>query len=302
MSPNIPASIKQRLLNLTKAQGQEFEYTLVRYACERFLFRLGKSAHGNKFILKGAALFIVWTELPYRGTRDVDLLLAETADQEIVRRIIRDVCAVECPEDGIIFDASSVRITQVCEDQAHAGLRVRFWASLGQARIPLQIDIGFGDTVHPPPEEIAYPVMLDLPAPRLKIYPKETVISEKFCAMVELGVTNSRMKDFFDVIVIAREFGFEGDILKTAIEKTFAVRGLMKTGETPDALTPAFYENPVLVGRWKAFLTSGKFGVGIPSDFGDVGEKIRAFLVPVYEALIGGSEFRLKWMPGGPWR
>ncbi|MBP8303187.1 MAG: nucleotidyl transferase AbiEii/AbiGii toxin family protein [Phycisphaerae bacterium] len=301
MSPNVAASVKQRLLNLAKDRGEVFDLTLVRYACGRFLYRLSRSDHRDRFVLKGAMLFLIWTDQPYRATRDVDLLGDGSSDPETIGRCIAEVCGVECPEDGLSFDTTAIRVTSIREEQAYEGLRVELRAFLGRTRIPLQIDIGFGDAITPSARIETCPTPLDLPAPRLKVYPMETVIAEKLEAMVRFGIHNSRMKDFYDVAILAREFGFDGGVLRSAVANTLTRRGVPWTGEAPDVLGPALYQDPVLVGRWTSFLAGGSVSAWTTSRFDEIGDLIRSFLTPIWDSLVRGEEFRMTWKAGGPW-
>ena len=198
---NVPASVRQRLLNLARELGVDFNLTLDRYICERFLYRLSRSTAADRFVLKGAALFRLWTKQEFRPTRDVDLLGHGFDDLSTIRQTVAEICAIGCPEDGIEFDPGSIRVASIRDDQENGGVRVTLQAKLGTARLPLQVDIGFGDVVSPAPVDQDYPTLLDHPAPRLKTYPREAFIAEKFDAMVRLGPMNTRIKDFWDVAV-----------------------------------------------------------------------------------------------------
>ena len=196
MSPDVAASIKARLLNLAKAHGEEFERTLTRFAAERLLFRLGKSAAYDRCILKGASLLAVWLPDPYRTTRDVDVLASGPTDDAAIRSMIAEICAVACPEDGLRFDLSELVVEVNRRDEEYSGKRARFHAYLGSARMRMQLDLGIGDALAAPPQEIDYPTLLEmLPAPRLRAYPRETTVAEKFEAMVKLDTANSRMRE-----------------------------------------------------------------------------------------------------------
>lgn len=217
---NPGASVRQRLLNLSKERGDAFDLVLVRYALERLLYRLSSSAHGKRFMLKGALLFHVWGQDDHRPTRDADLLGSGASDAKAIAKVFGELCAMAF-EDGIVFDPSSVKAEEIAEDKLYSGLRVTLAAELDGARIPVQVDVGFGDAVTPAPETVRYPTLLDFPAPELAAYPVYTVISEKFHAMVVLGEANSRMKDFYDLWAIARRFELDGELLAEAIKATF---------------------------------------------------------------------------------
>ena len=211
MSNDVAASIRARLYNKSKQSGVEFQLLLARYACERFLYRLGMSPVRDRCILKGATLLAVWMQEPYRGTRDVDLLALGRNDETSVREIMTAICTVACPEDGLNFDLGSLRVSPIRPGQAYQGQRVKLVCHLGQARIPTQIDFGFGDVVTPGPQEAKLQTLIEgLPAPTLRVYPLVTSIAEKLDAMVQLGQRNSRMKDFHDVWAISESFAFNG--------------------------------------------------------------------------------------------
>ena len=195
--PDIAASIRARLLNKAKVEGQDFNLVLTRYALERLLYRLGSSSHAGRFLLKGALLFDLWFDIPHRPTRDVDLLGFGPAEIPILEAVFRDLCASTSePDDGIRFQAETVRGMDIRKEANYAGIRVTLVGVLAGARCPVQVDVGFGDAVTPAPEPVDYPVMLPgLPAPRLRTYPRYTVVAEKFEALVTLGIANSRMKD-----------------------------------------------------------------------------------------------------------
>jgi hypothetical protein len=215
MSPNVPASVKARLLNGARARNEEFQRTLARYAAERLIYRIGASRVRNRFVLKGAGLLVVWLRDPHRATRDVDVLAFGASDEPAVRALVEEICAVSCPEDGLSFDAGRAAVEDIRGGEEYVGKRIRLIALLGTARIPLQVDIGFGDALALLAEEIVYPLLLDdLPAPRILAYPREASIAEKFHAIVLLDVQNSRMKDFHDIWAFAGAFAFEGAKLR----------------------------------------------------------------------------------------
>jgi len=301
MTPDVAASIRARLLNQAKAKREEFELTLTRFAAERLLFRLGASAARDRCILKGATLLSVWLSDPYRATRDVDVLAFGAADDEAIRSLLAEVCAVPCPEDGLRFDLSDLAVETIRSEEAYAGKRARFRAFLGNARIAVQLDIGVGDVVIYT-EDITYPTMLPaLPAPRLRAYPREATVAEKFEAMVKLEARNSRMKDFHDIWALAGAFAFDGPSLQQAVAACFERRGTPWLGETPRALTTAFYQMPELETRWRNYLAAGAVLATPPSRFEDIGERIINFLGPVRNSIVSGEAFDAGWAPAGPW-
>lgn len=220
---NLAASVKAKLTNLSRERGEELQNLLMRFASERFLYRLSLSEHKEKFLLKGAALFAFWFNQPHRPTKDLDLLGSGENDISTLETIIREICTID-GEDGLQFLVDSVEGRKIREEEVYQGVRLTFLAMLERARIPVQVDVGFGDAVTPKAKKETLPTILDLPAPKLKIYPKETVIAEKFEAMVKLGISNSRMKDFWDVRYLIKEFEFDGALLQKAIRATFASR------------------------------------------------------------------------------
>lgn len=297
---NLAASVRQRLATLARVQREDFQELLSRYARERLLYRLGVSGYKNDFILKGALLFSYWTGAPHRPTRDMDLLGHLPPDIELMERVIRDLCETEVEPDGLVFQSDSVHGRRIRDEEEYEGVRLTVTALLERARIPLQIDIGFGDRVVPAPEEINFPTILEFPSPRLKSYTRESVIAEKFEAMVKLGIVNSRMKDFYDVWTLSQGFAFEGVILSAAIKSTFTTRGTSIPVDAPLALTSEFYEDQQKKRQWSGFLSKGRLDrEGKP--LAEIVSSIREFLMPVSTALAEGKEFNMKWRPAGPW-
>jgi predicted nucleotidyltransferase component of viral defense system len=250
---NPAASVRARLLNLARQRKEPFDRLLTRYALERLLYRLSLSAHRERFALKGAMLVTTWFEEAHRPTRDLDLLAFGTSDAESLLRTFREICTVAAG-DPVKFDGKSFRVERVREDLAYVGLRLRGTATLDDARISLAIDIGFGDATEPGLSEVELPVLLDAPLPKLKAYAPETVIAEKFQAMVMLGRANSRMKDFYDIWMLAKVRRFEGDGLPRAITATFARRKTGVPADLPDALTQAFANDPDKQKQWADFV------------------------------------------------
>ena len=248
---NIGASVRARLLSLSRASGQSFDLILTRFALERLLFRLGKSAHADRFVLKGAMLLMTWFHDPYRGTRDLDLLGFGDPDPDAMLAVFREILEQDA-DDGVQFDGGALRVDRIREELEYGGLRLRTTAEISGAKIKVAIDIGFGDAVEPNAEVVDYPSMLDLPAPRLRAYARETVIAEKFQAMVALGLANTRMKDFYDIWILSRSFVFEDDRLPRAIAATFARRGTPIPVELPDALSPVFAADAKKQQQWRA--------------------------------------------------
>jgi predicted nucleotidyltransferase component of viral defense system len=273
---NMGASVRARLLNLAKERRQPHELLLTRYALERLLYRLSTSEHRDRFVLKGAMLMTAWFDEPFRATRDLDLLGFGDADPQSVLAIFREICAVEV-DDGVIFDVTSLEIDSIREELEYGGLRIKTHATIGGARVRIVIDIGFGDAVEPCIAELVLPVLLDLPAPRLRAYPRETVVAEKFQAMVVLGRANSRMKDFYDVWILARAYEFTGDSLARAIAATFARRNTPTPIDPPHGLTRAFADDPAKRQQWTSFAEG--MDAEVPS-LAEVIDDLAEFLMP----------------------
>jgi len=273
---NIGASVRARLLNLSKVNGQSFDLALTRFALERLLFRLSQSRYADRFVLKGAMLLMSWFKDPHRGTRDLDLLGFGDPSPDAMLATFREIL-VQDAGDGMVFDADALRVDRIREELEYGGLRLRTTASISGARINLTIDIGFGDALEPGAELIDYPVMLDLPAPRLRAYARETVIAEKFQAMVALGRANSRMKDFYDIWILSRSFPFDNDRLPRAIAATFARRGTAIPTELPDALSTTFAADEQKQRQWRIFVEDVALD---PGKLADVIEDLAAFLMP----------------------
>lgn len=297
---NLPASVHQRLLNLSQQRGEEFNLLLTRFAIERLLYRLSCSAEAGHFILKGAMAFFVWGMPSHRPTRDLDLLGYGDNTSSRLIEAFRRICTTESEADGLTFDLDSLRVHPIRLDQEYQGQRVELNAYLGRARIPLQIDIGFGDIISPPAEEAVYPTLLAFPAPRVRVYPKEAVIAEKLHAMVVLGALNSRIKDFYDLWMLARELPFDGAVLGRAIAATFARRQTALPASRPVALTAEFAERPDVQTRWGAFLRRNRLAVG-ESTFSMVIADLSEFIMPILTALSSGAGFNQAWTAGGPW-
>lgn len=294
---NLPASIRQRLLNLSKERGEDFNLVLTWYAVERLLYRLSQSEYADQFILKGAMLFTVWTRYSYRPTKDLDLLGFGDSSPEQLTHLFRQVCSMDVVPDGLTFDAESIQIAEIREDQEYQGKRIQVMARMENARIDMQIDVGFGDVVTPSPKKIEYPTLLELPAPRIRAYPQETFIAEKLQALVALGMANSRMKDFYDLWQMASQFAFDGPNLAQAIGATFERRKTRIPTEMPAALCDEFASDPDKAKQWKAFLHKSKLE-GTNISLGQVVTDLRKFLIPPMSALIGDGKFVQSWKKG----
>jgi hypothetical protein len=245
-------------------------------------------------------LFALWTGRMHRPTRDLDLLGYGEGSEESLLVVFRDLCAATDEEDGLEFQTSTLVVEPIREEQDYGGQRVRIEVRLGNARIDLQVDVGFGDAVTPAAQIVKYPTLLDMSAPKLRAYPPETVVAEKLQAMVQLGLANSRMKDFFDLWVMARDFSFEGDTLRKAIAATFSRRRTELPSMVPTALTGAFASDESKKKQWSAFCVRS----GLKAQDGelqDVVALLSGFLVPPLSAAAGGGPFLRRWPAGGPW-
>jgi hypothetical protein len=296
---NIAASVRQRLLNLSQKRGEEFQSLLVRYANERLIYRLAASPHVDDFILKGAMLLYAWSPYPFRATQDVDLLGRGEITAEQLGAVFRGLCTAAVVDDGLVFQADSVRVGLIRQEDEYGGFRVKLQARLTSARIDLQVDVGVGDAVARP-ALIDYPTLLDFPAPRLRAYSRETSVAEKFHAMVDHGLENSRMKDFFDVWVLSREFAFEGAALTAAIAATFDRRGTAIPEGTPAAFTAEFTADGAKAKQWKAFLVRARVAKDPPA-FDILLALVADFLQPAVDAARTRTELRSTWPAGGPW-
>jgi predicted nucleotidyltransferase component of viral defense system len=291
-------SVQVRLVNHARKIGVDPNLILTRYAAERLLYRLSRSRYGERFVLKGAMLLLVWLGEMVRPTRDVDLLGFGDLSDAAIEATFAEVVTLEVETDGVTFDAASIAVAPIRAEDAYGGKRVTLMGHLGSARLKVQIDIGIGDAVYPEPRWLDYPSLLDFPRPHLRAYRPETSIAEKLHAMVTLGSKNSRMRDFFDIRALAEHESFDGSELRQSIRTTFERRSVA-ISSTPLALTPAFAEVEGKCDQWNAFLR--KNGLA-RTDFRDVIRDVSAFLVPAISGLASGRAFDRHWPPGGPWQ
>ena len=291
---NIGASVRAKLLNKARAERADFQILLTRYALERLLYRLSLSDHRDEFVLKGAMLFVAWVDDPFRPTRDLDLLGRGDNGSDAIAAVFRHICAQPVADDGVTFDIVGLQAATIADDREYSGVRVRTTAVIAGARVPIQVDIGFGDAVTPRPIEIDYPTLLDHPAPHLKAYPVETVVAEKFEALVTLGIANTRMKDFYDLWLIAQTFEFRQAVLVQAVQRTFGRRGTKLPVSVPVGLTEEFAETRSI--QWRAFLGRDRMAAAPLALAVTIGD-LRGFLMP----LVMASDLNHIWPPGGPW-
>lgn len=297
---NIEASIKAQLKNKAKKVNRPFAEILQYYGMERFLYRLSQSKYADKFILKGALLFTVWDIPERRTTLDIDFLARFDNEVTAIETVIKDVCNVEVNPDGLKFDPKTVEGRIIKEDADYEGVRIKFIGFLDRAHIPMQIDFGFGDIVYPKTKIIDYPVILDLPRPHLKGYPQESVISEKFEAMIKLGPLNSRMKDFFDIWLMMRQFEFKGMPLVQAIKKTFNHRKTDIPKNKPLFADEIYDEKSDRQTLWNAFLKKGDIQHA-PKTLSATAKEIEKFLIEPILAINSNVKFEKKWKPTKGW-
>ena len=291
--------MRQRLLNQARAQGRPFQELLQYYVMERFLYRLSQSKFRESFILKGALLLTAWRAPQSRPTKDIDLLGRTDNRLEDIRAVIEEVCSTPVEQDGVEFQKETIEIEKIKEDAEYEGARVRLIAVVSNARLTVQIDIGFGDVIVPGPATIDYPVLLEFPAPQLLAYPRETVVAEKLEAMTILGLLNSRMKDYFDLMLLSRLYEFDGSALLAAVTATFERRST-DIEPSPVGLTDQFVSAPGKAGQWRAFLRRSRFETDY-AELSHVVSAVRAFAEPVLAAAAGGRRFTSVWKAGGPW-
>ena len=296
---NISASVRDRLLNKARAEKLDFNLLLTRYALERMLYRLSISKQRDQFLLKGALLFDLWFDVPHRPTHDADFLGFGSAEIPHIEEIFRDICRIEV-EDGIAFQPDTVKAVEIRKEANYAGVRVTLLGMLDSARCSVQIDIGFGDAVVPGPDEVLYPVILDeMPGPHLYVYPRYTVVAEKLEALTSLGMLNSRMKDYFDLWILAKHSDFDGLILSRAVAATFERRRTTVHAGVPIGLSDEFINDAQKGKQWQGFLRKNALD---PMSLTTVVVDLRDFLIPVPAAIAAGSRHDYPWRAGAGWQ
>lgn len=294
---NASASVRQRLLNRARSERRPFNEMLQYFAMERFLYRLSQSAHAHRFVLKGALMLRVWDSPEFRPTMDIDLLGRTRNEEADIVSQMRDILMVNVETDGLAFDPDSIHTERITEGADYDGIRIRFLGVLGSAIIHMQIDIDFGDVVYPEPKELDFPTILNFSAPRLFCYSRESSISEKVEAMVKLGMLNSRMKDFYDIWLLSRQFDFEGPKLVQAIRRTFERRSTVLPAEI-EAFSQSFID--AKQSQWAAFHNRLQQD-HVPASFGEITASVSGFLRPVVAALSSGNSRPTDWITPGPW-
>ena len=277
---NLPASVLARLKNISKKQKFNFNILLIRYGVERFLYRLSVSPYSSSFILKGASLFTIWFEPSYRTTKDADFCCIDDAKEINLTQCFREVCAIQS-NDGVIFDMESIAMEQIRKAIPYGGMTITVTAYIANVKIPLQFDIGFGDAIYPDAELSEFPTLLETDPPQIKAYSSFTVIAEKFQAMVTLNLANSRMKDFYDIWLLAKLSDFDFNTLTEAIQQSFNNRNIIiPSEEYPLALTSTFADSADKQRQWEAFCRKIN-PKDAPKLLSDVIDYLRIFFKPI---------------------
>ena len=278
---NMVASVRQRLLNLSRDEGRVFDVVLVTYGLERLIYRLSVSDHRNSFILKGGMLVKLWTEDENRVTRDADFLGHGESAEDHLKAVFAEILSIET-DDGLVFDTDAITASPIREAQEYGGVRLKTTAYIGRTRIPITIDIGFGDAIADPGYTIDYPSLLNMPTANIRAYPPSTVIAEKFQAIVDLGLANGRMKDYYDLWAIPNAKEIEPAELDAAIRSTFKQRGTDIPSEPPVGLSAEFVSDDLKAAQWAAYATS----IDLNSlSLGTVVETIWSYIGPACERL-----------------
>ncbi|MBN1274610.1 MAG: nucleotidyl transferase AbiEii/AbiGii toxin family protein [Candidatus Aminicenantes bacterium] len=297
---NIKASVRARLQNKAKEENRPFSEVLQYYGMERFLYRVSQSKYADKFVLKGALMFMVWHMPERRTTLDIDFLSQYDNKIDSIEKMIRDICKINVVSDGLIFDSKNVKGQRIKENVDYEGVRVKFVGLLERSRIPMQIDIAFGDSIYPKPKMIEYPVILDFPKPKLKGYPAESIISEKFESVIKLGLLNSRMKDFYDIWLMMRQFDFNGSRLVGALKRTFKQRKTAFPQGKPLFAEEIYDDKSDRLPLWKAFLKKAEIKFA-PKKLSVTAKAIEKFLFKPLVAINKDEKFNAKWKAPGPW-
>ncbi|WP_138431927.1 nucleotidyl transferase AbiEii/AbiGii toxin family protein [Fodinibius saliphilus] len=293
-------SIHQRLLNKARETNRPFNELLQYYAMEKFLLRMSKLANADDYVLKGALLLRATGISDIRPTRDIDVLKYGNSTIPDLEENIVECCKINVEEDGLVFDPESVEGEEIREQEAYDGVRIKVRGNLGNARITIQIDIGFGDVITPEPLWVEYPTMLDNNKPKIQAYTLESAIAEKYQAMVSFDLANSRMKDFYDIYFLSENHSFEGNELQKAIKETFERRETDIPIRIPTALSGDFFEDEAKVKQWNAFLSKISDNQ-VPKDHLKVADRLKVFLWPVSEALANSEHFDKYWEAGADW-
>ena len=296
---NLAASVRARLLAIAREAGEEFQSVLVRYATERFLYRMSQSNAADQFVLKGAWLFYLWA-ISRRATRDADLLGLGASSPEALTHLFGEIISLEVQDDGLIFDLGSVTVEQTRLNALYPGARVRLRALLATAQIVVQLDIGFGDAIPEDATRVRLPTLLDFPPPELRAYGIEPVIAEKTEAIVRFGAVNTRYKDFFDLFILAQEKKVKGEGLLKQIKATFDRRGTPLPIDLPEGLTQRFAAEAERQQQWLAFLRRSS-AEQEEANFVQVVRIVREFVWPPLQAASSNDSFDSTWTPDARW-
>ena len=297
---NLAASVHDRLVNLAKVIEEEAEFVFTKYGLERFLYRVSQTVYRTTFILKGAALLDVWNPKDHRRTRDADFLGEITYTSSELEQVVREICQTEVESDGLRYLTETVEANEIRKTSHYTGYRVTMIAMLGNAKIPIQIDVGFGDAVTPEPMELEYPTLLEQPSPHLWAYPKETVVAEKLEAMVSIGMENTRFKDIYDIIILQREFEFDGPLLSKAVSATFKRRGTTVLEDEVHPFGSTYCSEPINQTRWVAFLNKIATAAVTENLCDAIGELSR-FCWPLIQSLKDDTILTGTWKPNSCW-
>ncbi len=309
---NLPASIHQKLLNIAKRTNRPFTEVLRYYTLERYLYRLARSPFADKFVLKGALMFAVWKAPRSRSTKDIDLLGRMENDVDTLVRIAKTICRQAVEPDGVQFDETSVVGERIIEEAEYSGVRIKISGTLGTSRLGLQTDIAFGDDVYPAPTTITFPTLIGSPAPRLRGYSRESVIAEKYHIMFDRGMLNSRLKDYYDVWLLIRQYDFDGKTIAQAIQHTFKKRGASLAERSSEDLDKGAHAGPIDILRnfsedaskasqWRVYLRNNRLD-DAPGELKEAVKAITEYLGPITMALAGGRTFNRTWKAPGPWK
>lgn len=293
-------SVHQRLLNKARTTSRPFNELLQYYAMEKFLLRMSKLPNAKDYVLKGALLLRATGISDIRPTRDIDVLKYGDSAIPDLENNISECCKINIEGDGLEFSPDSVEGEEIREQEAYDGVRLKICGNLGNARITIQIDVGFGDVITPEPLWVEYPSILDNNKPKIQAYTLESAIAEKYQAMVSLDMANSRMKDFYDIYFLSELHSFNGNKIQKAIEATFDRRGTELPIEIPIALTEAFFENDAKVKQWNAFIRKVSDDQ-VPKDPLKIVNRVKEFLWPITESIQQEEDFALNWKEKEGW-
>ncbi|MBN2723151.1 MAG: nucleotidyl transferase AbiEii/AbiGii toxin family protein [Deltaproteobacteria bacterium] len=296
----ISTSVRAKLLNISRSTGRDFQELAARYTVERFLARMTISNHRDRFVLKGAMLYIPWKLDDKRTTKDLDLLGLGSSDMENIKKVFKEICETHIEDDGLIFNIESIEVLQIREKSIYEGVRILMDVYLEKMSIRLQVDVGFGDPIIPAPQPTEFPALFAEHGPVIRAYSPETVIAEKFNAMIVLGMANSRMKDYYDIWMLSKSFNIEANVLRLAIKQTFNKRQTAFPDAEPIALSDEFFQNESKQNQWKGFIRRQK-RINSAPDLREIVKSLRIFLLPIVIQLDSESVTINTWTPENGW-